>query len=288
MRRDLRRHVDPALLPPANELDAPLRAHVREVHVSARAAREQNVANHHDLFGLARNSLEAEPRADDPLVHRAAVRERELLAVIDDGNAEGLRVLERRAHEVRAHDRAPVVAHRNGAGADHLAELRERFAFLSDGDRADRMHARRVDAARLPNDESDRGLIVGDGLRVRHRADRGEAARGRGARARRDRLDVLAAGLAQMAVHVDESRRDVCAACSRGSRRHRDARASRPIASTLPSRSNTSATSSRPCAGSITCPPSSSRSRIGARHQRSPPLAPFAASASSGLPPASR
>ena len=172
VRRDLRRHVDAALLAPANELDAPLRAHVREMDVAARAPREENVADHHDLLGLRGNSLEAESCADDPFVHRAAVRERELFAVIDDGNAERLRVLERRAHQVRAHDRAPVIAHRDRAGADHLAELRERLALLADRDRADRIHARRRHAARLTNDESDRSLIVGDGLGVRHRADR--------------------------------------------------------------------------------------------------------------------
>ena len=257
------------------------------MHVSARAPREENVADHHDLLGLRGNSLEAEPRAHDPLVHRAAVRERELFAVIDDGNAEGLRILERGAHEVRAHDRAPVVAHRDRARADHLAELRERLALLPDRDRADRMHARRGDATRLPDDEADRRLIVGDGLRVRHRADRGEAARGRRARARRDRLDILAARLAQMTVHVDESRRDVRARAVEDLRAIRSSEAAadrldEPVA--------------QEHVGDFVAP----RRRIDhvpageeqvahvARHQRSPPLKPFAASASSGFPPASR
>ena len=256
--------------------------------MAAREAREQNVADHHDLLGLGGNSLEAESRAHDSLVHRAAVRERELLAVIDDGNAERLRVLERRAHEVRAHDGAPVVAHRDRARAHHLAELRERLALLSDGDRADRMHARRRDAARLANDESDRRLIVGDGLGVRHRADRGEAARGRRARARRDRLDILASGLAQMAVHVDEARRDERARAVEHLGAIGVRRGPRPIASTFPSRSSTSATSSRPVRRIDHVSALEQHVAHGARHQRSPPLAPFAASASSGFPPASR
>ncbi len=66
----------------------------------------------------------------------------ELLAVIDDGNAEGLRVVERRAHQVRTDDRAPVIAYRHRAGGHHLAELRERLALLPHRDRADRIHAR--------------------------------------------------------------------------------------------------------------------------------------------------
>ena len=128
--------------------------------------------------------------------------------MIGDGNAEGARVLERRAHEMRARDRLAVVAHGDGAGADHLAELGERLAALADRDRADRVDASRVGARRLTNDEADRRLIVGDGIGVRHRAHGGESAGRRGARAGRDRLDVLAARLAQVAVHVDEARGD--------------------------------------------------------------------------------
>ena len=101
-----------------------------------------------------------------------------------------------------------VVAHGHRAGGDHLAEFGERFAALADRDRADRIDARRVRERRLPDDESDRGLIVRDGIGVRHRAHRGESAGRRGPRARRDRLDLFSARLAQMAVHVDESRRD--------------------------------------------------------------------------------
>ena len=106
--------------------------------------------------------LQAEPRAHDPLVHRAAVRERRLLAVVGDRDAEGARVLERGAHELRADHRLAVVAHRHGAGADHLAELGERLALLADRDRADRIDARRAGALRLADDEADRRLVVGD------------------------------------------------------------------------------------------------------------------------------
>ena len=66
--------------------------------------------------------------------------------MIGDRNAEGARVLERRAHELRAHDRLAVVAHGDGARADHLAELGERLALLADGDRADGIDARAAGA----------------------------------------------------------------------------------------------------------------------------------------------
>ena len=102
-----------------------------EMDVPAGSSREQDVANHHDLFGLGRDALETEARADDAFVHRAARGERRLLAVVGDGDAERARVLERRAHEVRARDRTAVVAHRHGARTDHLAELGERLPFLA-------------------------------------------------------------------------------------------------------------------------------------------------------------
>src|SRR6476661_4284626 len=70
------------------------------------------------------------------------------------------------------------------------------------------MHTGGVRHLPLAKHETDGSLIVSDRLRVRHRAHGGETADRRGACTSRDRLDVLASRLAQMAVHVDESGRD--------------------------------------------------------------------------------
>src|SRR6266550_3045311 len=175
------------------------------MNVTTRSPREEDVANHHYLLGFGRNSLETEAGADDPLVHHPAMRERRLLAMIDDGNPECSGVLERRAHEVRAHDWPSIVAHRHSSRANHLAEFSERFTALSNRDRADRMHARRTRATSLTDYESDGSLIVGYGIGVRHRAHRSESTRGRSARAARNCLDVFPSRLAQMRVYIDES-----------------------------------------------------------------------------------
>ncbi len=142
-------------------------------------------------------------------------------------------------------------------------------------------------ATRLADDEADRRLVVGNGFRVRHRADRGEAARRCGARTRRDRLDVLASGLAQVAVHIDEAGRDVR---SRAVEHLRAIGMSKPASDRLdlPAAHQhvRDLVASR---GGIDHVPTLQQKiahRVG--HQRSPPLAPFAASASSGFPPASR
>jgi hypothetical protein len=67
------------------------------------------------------------------------------------------------------------------------------------------MHSRRVGTLSLPYDESNGGLIVGDGIGVRHRAYRGEPACRCGSRACRYRLDVLTPRLAKVTMHVDEA-----------------------------------------------------------------------------------
>ena len=211
--------------------------------------------------------------------------ERRLFAMIGDGDAEGARILERRAHQLRARHRLAVVAHGHGARTDHLAELGERLAHLPDGDGADGIDARATGALGLADDEADRRLIVRDRIGVRHRADRGESAGRRGARARGDRLDILAARLAQMAVHVDEARRHdesgavdhldrvaVAAHVAHSAHRFHHAVDDEQIADVV-----------QPLRG-IDDPAALQENR--ARRHRPPP--PFAASASSGFPPASR
>src|SRR5688572_21856482 len=129
--------VDAAFLPPADELDRPKRAHVGEMDMTPGPAREENVADDHDLFGLRRNSLEAEPRAHDALVHRAAACQRRFLAMIDHGDSEAPRIFQCSAHELGADHRLAIVTHRNRAGCHHLAEFGESLPSLSDRDRAD-------------------------------------------------------------------------------------------------------------------------------------------------------
>ena len=179
------------------------------MHTSTRAPRQQDVTNHHDLLALRRNALEAESRADDAFVHHATMCERRFLAVIRHRDAEGARILQRRAHQLRTHHRTTVIADGDRTGGNHLAHLAQLHAVHADRDRADRVHARGVRLRGLRENEADGGLVVGDRIRVRHRAHRGEAACRRRSCAGRDRLHILAARLPQVAMHVDETRRDM-------------------------------------------------------------------------------
>ena len=77
-----------------------------------------------------------------PFVHGATFGQRQIFAVIGDRDAEGPRVLERGAHQVTRRHRLAVVAHRDRAGSDQLAELRQLLSSLSQRDGADRIHSR--------------------------------------------------------------------------------------------------------------------------------------------------
>ena len=208
MRADLGGHPDPAILAPANELDRPTRAHVTQVDVPPRPPCQQDVADRHDLFRLGRNALEAEPGGDDPLVHRPAPGQRHLLTVIGHGDAEGARVFERGSHQLRRRDRLAVVAHGDRTGTDHFAKLGQRLALLPDRHGSDRVDPGRLRPQRLPDDEADGRLVVRHGIGVGHGADRRESAGRRCPGTGCNRLHVLTPRLAQVAVHVDEARRD--------------------------------------------------------------------------------
>ena len=212
--------------------------------------------------------------------------ERRLLAVVGDRDAEVAGVLERRAHQMRADHGLAVVAHGDGARAHHLAELGERSPRLADRDRADRVDAGRVGALRLTDDESDRRLVVGHRIGVRHRADRGEPAGRRGAGAGGDRLDVLAPRLAQVAVHVDEpGRHHQPGAVDRPRRSRRPRPAGGRSRRSARRGSATSADLVEPLRR-IDDPPAAQQDE--AAHRAAPAPLLLAASASSGRPPESR
>ena len=176
--------------------------------VSTGALGEENVANDVDLFGLGGDALETELGAHDAFIHRTTAGQRHILAVFGDGHVERARVLEGGAHELRAFHRPAVIAEGDRTGADHLGDFGQRLPLLPHGDRAVRIHAREPGGFALPLDEADDGLIIGHGLGVRHGADAGEST-GRGAvRAGGDGFHVFTTRFAQMDVHVDHAGRD--------------------------------------------------------------------------------
>ena len=206
--RHLGRDPHAPSLPLADEPDRSGRREMSDVDVSARQLGQQDVTRHHHVLGRRRRAGDPELGGDDALVHGRALREVLVLGVADHRRAERQRVLHRPAIEIRIHDALAVVGERHAAGLGQLGELGQLLAAEPARHRADRVDAHAAFAARFVEDVvGDRAVVV-DGLRVGHRAHGGEAT-GRGrARTGRDGLLVLVAGLAQVDVHVDESRTD--------------------------------------------------------------------------------
>ena len=135
------------------------------------------------------------------------------------------------------------------AGIGQLAEGGQLLPCPPDGHRpVGEQLDRRAGRGRRRADLREHARLVERRCRVRHRADRREAAvRGRG-QAGGDRLGVLVAGFAQVHVEVDEARARRRPRPARSRRRRRPS--SQVTASRIPSRTTISPGPSRPAAGS--------------------------------------
>ena len=199
--RDLGRDVHPIVLRTPNDVDASSRRHVAEVHVSPCQLGEAHVTGHHDLFGRCGNAFEAKTCRDDPLMHDAALREIGILAVLGNGDAEGLRILQHGTHEVAGRDGVSVVAQGDRTGFDQLGEFRELLSLLPQRHGPIGKHPSTVCRIRLLDRKPNRGFVIDHRVGVRHRAYRRESAGGRRPCPGRDRFGALVPRLSQM--HVD-------------------------------------------------------------------------------------
>ena len=141
------------------------------------------------------------------LVHLRVLGEARLLRVLGDHAVERLHVLQGAPHHHRVVHALAVVGedpHPRG-GVGHGAELGELLPPEPDRDGADGLDVAVAGLAPEPPDLLDDAGGVGDGVGVGHRVDGGEAAERGRAGAGLDGLGVLAAGLAQVRVQVDEA-----------------------------------------------------------------------------------
>ena len=168
---------------------------------------EQHVAGDDRLLGDGGPAAQAELGGDGALVHLGALGQPRLLGVLGDDAVERLHVLQRAAHDHRVVDALAVVGEDPdaGGGVVHRAQLGELLALQADGDGADRLHVAVAGLPAEPPDLLDDAGGVGDREGVGHGVDGGVAAEGGGAGAGEDGLGVLAAGLAQVGVEVDQA-----------------------------------------------------------------------------------
>ena len=207
VRRDLGGDVHAALACGADQRDRAGGGDVGDVQVRPGQVREGDIARDERLLGAGGAAAQTEPGGDPALVHLPLVNERRVFAVLRDRQPEGARVLQRVAHQPRVGNGVAVVGERDDAGLRQLAGGRELLAGAVARDAAERQHAHGGVFLGLAQHGLDGGAAVERRVRVRHRADGGEAtARGRG-RAAGDRLLVFEAGLAQVDVQVHEAGR---------------------------------------------------------------------------------
>ncbi len=207
MRGDLGRHPPALGLGPADDLYRARGRHVADMQGRADMRGQQAVPGDDRFLGDRRPAGQPEQAGHLALVELGAVGQPGLLRVLGDHAAERLDVLQRPPHQHRVGHAAAIVGedpHPRGR-VRHRAELGELAAVQAGRYGADRLH---VAVARLPAEAPD--LLddaggVGDRVGVGHRVHGGEAAERGGLRAGAHRLGVLAAGLAQMSVQVDEA-----------------------------------------------------------------------------------
>ena len=168
---------------------------------------EQAVAGDDRLLGDGGPAGQTEAARELALVHLGVLGEPRLLGVLGDHAVERLDVLQRAPHQQRVADALAVVGeHPHARGrVGHRAELGDPLAGQPDGDGADREHVGVARLAPQPPDLLDHAGGVGDRLGVGHRVHGGEAAQRGGVGAGLDGLGVLAAGLAQVGVQVDQA-----------------------------------------------------------------------------------
>ena len=207
MRRDLGRRADAARFGLAEEAHRAERRHVRDVITRPRVLGEEQIARHDDVFGDARPATKPEPRRDPALVHLGTLGERVILGVLNDGQVERARVLERAAHHGARRHAAAVVGDPDDPSVFELGHFGERFALLADGDGANRMQARAAERARTLDEHRRDCARVVHRFGVRHRAHIDEPAGRRGAEGRRHVLFVLMARLAHVRVQIDHARK---------------------------------------------------------------------------------
>ena len=169
---------------------------------------DQEVPGNRRRFADGRLAGQAQSGRDGPFVHRRSPRETRILRVLNHRHCEESGVLERPAQQVPVADPVPVVGKRDRAGAPHFPELGELLPPAAARDGPDRIDARGPGFRAPRRDECGHGAVVVDRVRIRHRADRREAAGRRGGCAGCDRLRVFAPRLAQVDVEIDEPGKD--------------------------------------------------------------------------------
>ena len=195
----------PAARDALHRLDRLRGRQVQDVDATVLVPGQLGVALDRRALGDRRDARHPERRRDRSLVHHTVPGQGRILLVQRQHEAREPLVLKRLAHPVSVRDREAVVAEAGRAlprQLRHLAQLGPGLPLGDRGEEADRHDG--LDGSPLLERAQHRRRIH-DGLRVRHREDRAEAAGRRRARAGLEVLLVLAPRSPEVDVRVDEA-----------------------------------------------------------------------------------
>jgi len=211
VRHHLTGHPYPIILGAAHQFNPLGRGDVGDMDMSAGEFGQGNIAGDHHRLGNVGDARQAQPGRHPALVHVAAGGQIGLLTVVDYRHAEHVRILERVPHHRGAFHRTAIVGKGDRSGPHQLGHLGDLLALALFGHRRNGKH---LDELLLSAffEKTHHLLFVAGRFSVGHGADRRDPA-GHGCRAAAFHgLLVLAAGFAQMNVHVDQAGHDHLAA----------------------------------------------------------------------------
>ena len=203
---DLGGHRKPPFFGLADQRHAARGAEVGHVEPSASRPGQGDIPGYHGFFRRRWDAVQAQVGRHRTFSHDPVARQRLVLAVVADGQAQVQAVDQGQAHQIGVVHRVAVIAESHHTGAGQFFHLRQFVTLALLGDTADRQYADQRILAGFLLDEFDHRGVVDGRVGVGHGAEGGKPALGRGLGAGGDGLFILEARFPKMAVQVDEPR----------------------------------------------------------------------------------
>ena len=206
MGSDVTGDVDTTILRTPDRFQPGYRREVSDMQPAARLLREPDVALDDGQLCARGPSVESQPRCDRSGAHDGARRQRCVLGMLDERQAERRQVGEQAARNTPRGDRLSVVADAHDAHLSELTDLGHALALTTASRRRHDAHAGRLVSGAIQHECNPRRLVE-RGIRIGHDADGRVAPVRRSASAGLQGLGAFHARLAQVGMEIAEPRR---------------------------------------------------------------------------------
>ena len=205
MRADFAGHANAVRFGPADDVEPACGGDMLDVDASARQAGQLQVAGDADFLAASGDAGQTEPVGTGTLVHRAAAAQFGNFAMAGHEQVEVAGVFEGAAEKVGVGHRVAVIGDHDGPLLLHVGDVGQLLAGAALGDTAGGPDRNGRLLAGEGADVADESAAVDRRVGIGHGDDAGETAARSGPSPAPDRFFILASGLAQMHVHVEES-----------------------------------------------------------------------------------